>query len=167
MNKIYEKLLEKYLSLPEHLEDVIAGLSESDIDLRLEHGWSVRQYIAHLVEGEQLWQINLRMIIGLNGAKFPFDWYPSLGSQERWADLWGYRKRSLKAMLDLYRADTQYLVDILKYMPDDVWNNYGWIAWSGSDKEYRYSVREIVEMHIQHLDMHAEDIHAIRELHEC
>ena len=166
MNKSSTELLDEYLKLPERLEKVIAGLEEPDLDLRLESGWSIREYICHLVEGEQLWQINLRMAIGLNGMQFPFTWYPE-HSQIEWGELWAYGKRSLKIMLDQYRADTQYLVDILKNLPPDVWDRYGCIHWPGYEEESRYSVREIVEMHIHHLDGHAEDIRAIRALHGC
>ena len=163
MSKSHETLLEEYRRLPDHLEEVIAGLEESDLDLGKDGEWSIRQYICHLVEGEQLWQINLRMIIGLNGARFPFTWYPE-HSQDEWAELWAYGKRSLEVMLNQYRADTQYLVDILKNLPD-VWDHYGRITWSGDDAERRYSVRDIVEMQLRHLDGHAEDIRAIRALH--
>ena len=167
MNKSNEALLDEYLKLPDRLEEVLAGLSETDLDLSLESGWSIREYACHLVEGEQLWQVNLRVILGLNGAKFPLDWYPSLGSQERWAEIWVYGKRSLKVLLDQYRADTQYLVDLLKNLPGNIWEHYGRITWPGAKKESRYSVRDIVEMHIGHLDGHAEDIRAIRALHGC
>jgi len=165
MKESYESLLEIYRQLPDGLDAVIAGLEETDLDLRLESGWSIREYICHLVEGEQLWQINLRIVLGLNGAEFPFCWYP-LHSQDEWAELWVYGKRSLKVLLEQYHADTQYLVDILKNLPD-VWEHYGRITWPGYEQESCYSVRDIVEMHIRHLDGHAEDIRAIRALHGC
>ena len=167
MEESYKSLLENYRQLPGRLEAAIAGLGESGLDLRLESGcWSIREYICHLVEGEQLWQINLRMILGLNGAEFPFAWYPQ-HSQMEWAALWAYDKRCLQVLLDQYRADTQYLVDILKNLPDAVWEHYGRITWPGYEEESRYSVRDIVEMHLHHLDGHAEDIRAIRALHGC
>ena len=165
MSKSHDELLREYRKLPERLEEAISGLDESDLDLRLESGWSIREYICHLVEGEQLWQINLRMIIGLNGEKFPFDWYPRR-SQDEWVELWAYSKRSLKVMLNQYRADTQYLVDILKNLPD-AWQHYGRITFPGDEEERRYTVRDIVEINLQHLDVHAEDIRAIRTLHGC
>ena len=166
MSKSHAELLDEYCQLPERLEAVIAGLSESDLDLRKGDEWSIRQYICHLVEGEQLWQINLRMVLGLNGAKFPMTWYPE-HSQIEWSELWAYDKRCLQVMLDQYRADAQYLVDILKNLPDAVWKHYGRITWPGYDEESRYSVRDIVEMHIHHLDVHAKDIRSIRALHGC
>lgn len=164
MKKPEGELLDEYLKLPERLETFIAGLEEDDLNLRLERGWSIREYICHLVEGEQLWQINLRVIIGLSGEEFPFNWYPK-HSQDEWAAHWAYGKRSLDVLLEQYRADTQYLVDTLKHLPG-VWKNYGCIKWPGYEEESRYTVRDIVEMHIHHLDEHAEDIRAIRAHHE-
>lgn len=166
MSKSPDQLLEEYCQLPEELEAVIAGLKESELDLRKGDEWSIREYICHLVEGEQLWQINLRMILGLNGAEFPMTWYPE-HSQIEWSQLWAYNKRCAQVMLDQYRADTQYLVDILKNLPNVVWEHYGRITWPGYDEESRYSVRDIVEMHLEHLEVHAEDIRTIRALHGC
>ena len=165
MSKSYEELLREYRELPDGLEAEITGLSESDLDLRLESGWSIREYICHLVEGEQLWQINLRVIIGLNGTKFPFEWYSKL-SQDQWVESWAYGKRSLQIMLDQYRSNTQYLVNILENLPD-VWNRYGRITFPGDEAERQYTVRDIVEINLHHLNVHAEDIRAIRALHGC
>ena len=165
MSRSHAEILEEYRKLPDRLEEAIAGLDETDLDLRLESGWSIREYICHLVEGEQLWQINLRVIIGLNGERFPFDWYFKL-SQDEWVEHWAYHKRSLKAMLDLFRADTQYLIDVLESMPD-VWEHYGRVTWPGEEEETRLSVRDIIEIHIYHMAGHTEDIRAIRVLHGC
>ncbi len=164
MNKEYETLLNQYLELPARLGEVLAGLAEEDFDLRMEGEWSIREYVAHLVEGEQLWQINLRVILGLNGAKFPMTWYPE-HSQMEWSELWAYNKRSIKVLQDQYQADTQYLVNLLENLPDEAWAHYGRITWPGAEEETRYSVRDIVEMHISHLAIHAEDIRAIRAQH--
>ena len=163
MKDLVTRLLGDYLKLPDRLEAVIAGLDENDLDLGLDSGWSIREYICHLVEGELLWQINLRVIIGLNGENFPFTWYPE-HSQDEWAEYWAYGGRSLNVLLDQYRADTQYLVDTLKHLPD-VWEHYGCIKWPGYDQDSRYTVRDILEMNIHHLDEHTEDIRAIRALH--
>ncbi len=164
MKKEYETLLDQYLELPNRLEETLNGLEGEDFDLCLEGEWSIREYVAHLVEGEQLWQINLRMVIGLNGTEFPFTWYPE-HTQVEWAELWAYNKRSIEVLLDQFQANTQSLVDMLENLPDKIWKHYGRITWHGAEKESLYSVREIVMMQISHLDGHIEDIRAIRTLH--
>ena len=159
-------LLDQYFQLPERLEAAIAGLEETDFDLSKGEDWSIREIICHIVEGEQIWQINLRTVIGLNGAQFPFDWYFAL-SQLEWSERWRYNSRSLNALLDLFRANTQYLIDILRNMPDEVWEHYGRVTWPGAKEETHLTIRDIVKIHITHLDQHAADIQVIRTLHGC
>ena len=166
MNQTSEVLLVQYLQLPVRLEAAIAGLEETDLDLRKGEDWSIRQIVCHLVEGEQLWQINLRTVIGLNGSKFPFEWYFEL-SQDEWSERWTYGTRSLKAMLDLFRANTEYLADILRNLHPDIWEHYGRVTWPSAEKETRLTVRDIIEIHIRHMDGHAADIQAIRTQHGC
>ena len=165
MKKTDQILLDQYLQLPERLEKAIAGLDESALDLRKGEDWSIREIICHLVEGEQLWQINLRTVIGLNGSKFPFEWYFEL-SQGEWSERWVYGTRTLKVMLDLFRANTEYLADILRNLPSDIWEHYGRVTWPGAEEETQFTVRDIIEIHIRHMDGHAADIQTIRSEHE-
>ena len=166
MSETNDDLLAQYLCLPTRLEEAIAGLDESALDFRIGEDWSIREIVCHLVEGEQLWQINLRTIIGLNAAEFPFQWYFEL-SQDEWSKRWSYGTRSLKVMLDLFQANTQYLADILQKLPSGVWEHYGRVTWPGAEEETRLSVRDIIKIHIQHMDGHAADIQAIRVKHGC
>jgi hypothetical protein len=155
-------LLKKYLQLPERLEAVIAGLSETDLDLRGQ-GWSIRQYVHHTVEGELLWQINLRAAAGYDGIVFPMTWY-FVQEQDTWAECWGYDRRPVEPALALFRGSTSNLVGFLNCLPE-AWDHSGRITWPGNQKESIYSVRDIVLMHIGHMDQHEADIRAVRELH--
>ncbi|MCJ7432263.1 MAG: DinB family protein [Anaerolineales bacterium] len=159
-----KSLLEKYLKLPDRLEAAVAGLSESDLDLKQGDGWTIRQYVHHLVEGENLWQVNLRAVVGTDGIAFPFTWYFAL-PQDEWAKRWAYDKRPLGPSLALFRANTWNLVETLRNIPD-VWEHFGRVTWRGAEKETCITVRQIVEMHLGHMDGHVEDIQAIRVLYQ-
>ncbi len=161
-----EALLARYLQLPDRLETAIAGLSESQLDLALDTGWSIRTYVHHTVEGEMIWQVNLRAILGRNGIEFPFTWYFGL-RQDDWADCWSYGKRATGPALSLFRGSTASLVEILRYAPPEAWEHFGRVTWPGQEKENRITVREIVLMHLRHMDQHTADIRAIRERHGC
>jgi len=164
MNEEHELLLQRYLQLPNRLETVIEGLSELDFDLKLESGWTIRQYVHHLVEGEYFWQVNLRAIVGTDGILFPFTWYFGL-TQDEWADRWAYDKRSLEPSLSLFRASTWNLVEFLRNVPD-AWEHFGRITWPKGKEETRITVCEIVEIHLGHMDQHVEDIQEIRAFHQ-
>ena len=163
MSVKHEVLLKKYLQLPDRLEAAIAGLSESDLDLKGD-GWSIRQYIHHTVEGELLWEINLRAAAGCDGIAFPMNWY-LVQNQDTWAERWGYDRRPIEPALALLRGATSNLVDFLRCLPE-AWERSGRITWRENQPETVYSVRDIVLMHIGHMDQHVADIRAIRELHK-
>lgn len=158
----YESLLQRYLRLPDCLEEAIAGLSESDLDVKQDDGWTIRQIVHHVVEGENLWQVNLRAIAGTDGILFPFTWYFAI-SQDEWVKRWAYDKRPLGPSLALYRASTWNLVEFLRNIPE-AWDHFGRVTFPG-EQEQCATVCEIVEMNLRHLDCHVKDIQAIRALH--
>lgn len=164
MPNSHEPLLKEYLQLPERLEAAIAGLSESDLDLTIGEGWSIRQYVHHTVEGELMWQIFLRAIVGRDGIEFPIAWYFGL-PQEEWARRWAYDKRPLAPTLALFRASTASLAELLRNMAPEAWNHSGLVTWPGAEKETRLTVRDILLIHIRHMDQHTADIGAILERH--
>jgi hypothetical protein len=162
----HEVLLARYLQLPERLEAAIAGLTESQLDLTSSSGWSIREYVHHTVEGEWIWQVNLRAILGRDGIQFPFTWYFGL-RQDDWADCWSYGTRPTGPALLLFRGSTANLVGILRNVSEKTWEHFGRVTWPGQEKESCFTVREIVEMHIRHMDQHTADIRALREMHHC
>ena len=163
MSKNHDVLLKKYLQLPDQLEAAVAGLDEAGLDLKTD-GWSIRQYVHHTVEGELIWQINLRAAAGSDGIAFPMDWYFTQ-AQDVWAERWGYDRRPVAPALALFRASTRSLVEFLRLLPE-VWERSGRVTWPGEQQESRLSVRDIVLMHIGHMDQHAADIQRIREFYK-
>ena len=164
MSAAHAALLKKYLQLPDRLEAAVAGLSESDLDLR-GAGWSIRQYVHHTVEGELMWQLSLRAILGTNGIEFPIQWYFAI-SQDEWAQHWASDKRAIEPTLALFHASTRSLVELLRSVDPEAWKHFGRVTWPENDKETRLTVRDIVLIHIGHMDQHTKDIQAIRELHK-
>jgi hypothetical protein len=164
MGNPHEHILKKYLQLPDRLEAAIAGLDETGLGWKGKEGWSIRAYVHHTVEGELIWQVNLRAAAGCDGIAFPMGWYFTQG-QDKWAEQWGYERRPVEAALALFRGSTRDLVDFLRCLPE-AWDRSGHITWPGDQHETILSVRDIFLMHIRHLDQHTADIRAIRELHK-
>jgi hypothetical protein len=156
--------MKRYFQLPDLLEAALSGLSESDLDLALADGWSVRQYAHHTVEGELIWQVNLRAVAGSDGIAFPMDWYLTQ-PQETWAERWAYDRRPIQPSIDLFRASTRNLVHFLEALPS-VWNHSGHVTFPGASQESVFTVRDIVLMHIRHTQGHVRDIHSIRTYHD-
>ena len=157
-------LLKRYLKLPDKLRAAVAGLDDAQLDLTLSTGWSIREYVHHTVEGELMWQIFLRAILGQNGIEIPIAWYFGLEQQE-WGRRWVYGKRSINPTLALFGGSTANLVELLHNIPAGSWNHFGRVTWPGDEMETRLTVRDIVLMHLGHMDRHTADIYAIRAFH--
>jgi uncharacterized damage-inducible protein DinB len=157
-------LLKRYLKLPDRLEAAIAGLNDEQLDLTLGTGWSIREYVHHTVEGEQMWQLFLRAMLGKDGIEIPIQWYFDL-TQDDWAKRWASGKRAVGPSLSLYRGSTASLVELLRNIPPEAWKHYGYVTWPDDDEETHITVRDIVLMHLGHMDHHTGDIRAIRTAH--
>jgi len=163
MTEIHDVLLKKYLQLPDRLEAAIAGLNESELDLRGE-GWSIRQYVHHTVEGELMWQLYLRAILGTDGIEFPIQWYFAI-SQDEWAQHWASDKRAVEPTLALFRASTRSLVELLHCVDPQCWKHCGYVTWPGAKEATRLTVRDIILIHIGHMDQHEADIRSTLQSH--
>jgi hypothetical protein len=164
MSTLHDPLLKRYLKLPERLEAAIAGLDEAQLDLTLGTGWSIREYVHHTVEGELMWQLFLRAILGTDGIELPIQWYFAM-PQDDWAERWAFRKRLVEPTLALFRGSNASLVELLRNIPAEAWKHYGGVTWPGDAKETRLTVRDIVLIHLGHMDQHTADIQAIRTAH--
>jgi hypothetical protein len=112
-----------------------------------------------------MWQQFLRAIIGTDGIEFPIQWYFAI-TQDDWAEHWVFGKRAVGPTLSLFRASTASLVELLRNIPAETWEHYGRVTWPGVDKETRLTVRDIVLIHLGHMDQHTADIQAIRTHHQ-
>ena len=158
-------LLEDYLRMPGKLQAALKGLSEGQLNRRLAAGgWSIRAYVMHTVDGENLLQTTLRAALGVDGTRLPFDWYFQL-TQDEWAEHWAYDRRSLALAIQRYQASTESFVDMMRQLPAEVWERAGHVTWPGRSESTRLTVRNIVEINLGHLDGHIDDIRLIRAEH--
>ena len=164
MSDSNSSLLKRYLKLPDQLEAAIAGLDDDQLDLSMGTGWSIREYVHHTVEGEQMWQLFLKAILGQDGIQIPIQWYFAL-TQDEWAKRWASGKRAVGPSLGLYRASTASLVELLSNVPAEAWEHSGCVTWPDEEEETNLGVRDIVLMHLGHVEHHTGDIRAIRAEH--
>lgn len=151
-----------YARGPEVLDDALAGLADDDHDLAPESGqWSIRQIVHHVVEGDDLWALPLRVALAKPGALYRQDWYTP---DNAWADLLDYAHRPVASALALFRAQRAYTADLLRHLdPAAVWTNSVMYSWPGQQEPYPFSVRGIVESQAVHAYVHADAIRAIRD----
>lgn len=151
--------LRRYQEGPRHLEQVVLDLTDADLDARpSQGGWTIRQIVHHIVDGDDIWKMCIKMAMGNEEGEFTLGWYRAL-PQETWADRWAYSKRSLDISLSLLKAVRAHVVQLLESAPE-VWDHSVLVRTSKGEGE-RIPVGFVVQMQADHVFHHIERIRAI------
>jgi uncharacterized damage-inducible protein DinB len=156
-----DKILELFKQGTSILEDALAGLSDIELDYAPSNGgWSIRQIIHHVVDGDDLWKNCIKIALGGEQAEFTLKWYMAL-PQIEWAKRWSYEKRSIDVSLTLFRAIRDHILQLLEYVPD------GWtksVQFQDSNGEIEIvPVGFVIQMQADHVEHHVKRILAIRK----
>jgi hypothetical protein len=160
----HQKLLENYQQIPCLLESALQGLSDADLDLNRGEGWSIREVAHHLVDGQSLFAMCIKALVGTDGIELPMTWYFAI-SQDEWACRWAYAQRPLCPSLEAYRCGINEIADLLVHCPD-AWTHAGYVTWPGQTERTTMSIEAIVDLVYRHACAHIEeDILLIRKLY--
>ncbi|MCX6168003.1 MAG: DinB family protein [Ignavibacteriales bacterium] len=156
-----DKILELFKQGPDILENALAGLSDKALDyVPSKGGWSIRQIVHHIVDGDDLWKICIKIALGNEEAEFTLNWYIAF-PQIEWAKQWSYEKRSIDVSLALFRAIRDHILQLLEYAPD------GWtksVQFRNPNGEIEVvPVGVVIKMQADHVVHHVKRISAIRQ----
>ncbi len=151
--------LARYREGPALLEAAVTNLTDAELDAApAGGGWTIRQIVHHVADGDDIWKLGIKMALGNEQAEFSLAWYRGL-SQQAWGDRWAYGRRSLDASLALLRAARAHILQLLESVPD-VWDNAVVVRKPDGDLE-RVPIGFIVQMQADHVLHHLERIRGI------
>jgi len=151
--------LSRYREGPQQLEEVLMNLTDADLDAKpAQGGWTIRQIVHHIVDGDDIWKMAIKMAMGTEEGEFALGWYWAL-PQQTWAERWAYAKRSLDVSLSLLRAERAHVVQLLESAPE-VWERTFLVRTPKGEVE-RIPVGFVVQMQADHVSHHIERIRAI------
>ena len=154
-----EAAISRYREGPVLLEHTVMGLRDAELDAKpSEGGWSVRQIVHHIADGDDIWKLGIKMAIGNEQAEFDLGWYSSL-AQVTWGDRWAYSRRSIGASLSLLRASRDHVLQLLAAVPE-AWNRSVAVRTRQGELE-QVPVGFVVQMQADHVMHHLERIRAI------
>jgi hypothetical protein len=157
-------LLTRYVEGPERLEAAIDGLADEGFDVAMSADtWTIREYIHHVVDGDDLWQVCVKAALGNSDATFSLQWYWDI-PQDEWAKLWNYAGRDVEPTLALFRANRLHVAQLLQRIPG-AWERSIFIEWPTGER-MQIDVTYVIEMQAQHLEGHVKDISEIRQAHK-
>jgi uncharacterized damage-inducible protein DinB len=144
---------------PAQLANAVMHLRDVDLDaMPSAGGWSIRQIVHHVADGDDIWKLGIKMAIGNDQAEFVLSWYWTQ-TQKAWADHWAYSNRSIGTSLALLKASREHVLQLLESAPES-WNRAVVLRTSSGEIE-RIPVGYVVQMQGDHLFQHLERIRAI------
>ncbi len=151
--------ISRYREGPTLLEEAVSGLQDADLDRKPSGGgWSIRQIVHHIVDGDDIWKGCIKMAIGNEQAEFALAWYSSQ-TQDTWADRWAYSQRSIGTSLSLLKATREHVLQLLESVPE-TWDRSVTVRTKQGEIE-RVPVGFVIEMQADHVIHHVERIRAI------
>ena len=156
-----DKILELFKQGPVILENALSGLCDFELDYTPSSGgWTIRQIIHHIADGDDIWKSCIKMALGNEQAEFTLKWYSAF-PQTEWAKRWSYENRSINESLALIKANRDHMLQLLKYAPD------GWtksVQFRDSNDEIEVvPAGAVIQMQADHLVHHVKRILAIRQ----
>ena len=156
-----KEILDLFKQGPDILENALAGLSENELDYSPSNGgWTIRQIVHHLVDGDDLWKTSIKMALGNEDAEFTLAWYLAFPQME-WAKRWSYENRSIDISLALLRVNRNHILQLLEYAHN------GWkksVKYRNPDGEIEaVPVGFVIQMQADHVVHHVKRISEIRE----
>lgn len=153
-------LIAQYADCLSQLRAALDGLTETDLDLAPpEGGLTIRQIVHHVVDGDDLWKMAIKMALGKSDAVFTLQWYWDT-PQVTWAENWAYARRAIEPSLALFHANRLQVAQLMQQIPD-AWDRSITIQWRHRPPE-RVTAGYIVAMQAKHAMQHVDDIRAIR-----
>lgn len=151
--------ISRYREGPTLLERVVRGLHDTDLDaVPSGSGWTIRQIVHHIVDGDDIWKMCIKMAIGNEQSEFDLGWYWAQ-PQEIWGEYWAYSQRSVDASLSLFKATRDHILQLMESVPD-AWNRSVAVRTRDGEVE-RVSVGFVIQMQADHVFHHIERIRGI------
>jgi hypothetical protein len=154
--------LKRWASIPGEIRAAVAGLSTRDLDRRGgTEGWSIREYVHHLVEANLVASNSILAALGKPGCVFDWSWVtPDAG----WMRRLGYDRAPIDTALDLVEALCSHVARVVQAAPGAMRRPVR-LRDAPRVRLRRRTVRQILEDEAGHARHHLGDVAAARKAH--
>jgi hypothetical protein len=151
--------ISRYREGPPLLERAVSGLRDADLDaVPSGGGWTIREIVHHVVDGDDIWKLCIKMAMGSEQSEFALGWYWAQ-SQEIWGDRWAYGSRPIDVSLSLFKAARNHILQLLEGVPD-AWSRSAVVRMRDGEVE-RVPVGFVIQMQADHVFHHVDRIRRI------
>jgi DinB family protein len=144
-----QRLIETYRDGYSAVADALDGITDDELDRSAEDGWTPRQIVHHLGDGEMEGATRLRRLLALESPTI-------LGYDEK-AFAWLAADRPIKPSLEAFRWSRESTGQLLERMSDDDWRRVGKHTERGA-----FGTEDWLKMYVSHAHDHAAQIRRAR-----
>ena len=157
-----DDILEAYALAPVHLDEVLADLPQSALDLtRSNDTWTIREIVHHMIDADAMVTAIMMAGLGSSGCTFDQTWYPTDNS---WATTLAYAQRPLEPALALFHATHRSTEHLLRVLPD-AWERYVIFRWERDPEGAKITVGNLVHSRVHHAQHHIAQIQQTKQIH--
>ncbi len=136
-----DDILLLYARAVDDLDTTVISLSPRELDQELAPGgWTVRQLVHHIVDGDDIWSMAIKAALAASGTGYQHDWYTSDNACAVTLD---YARRAVEPAVVLFRARRTYIVELLSQLPDP-WDRYVMFTRPGKPEAIHLTVEAMV-----------------------
>ena len=155
-----EKILKNYIQGIDQLDQVLGDATDSQLDLARAPGkWTIRQIVHHIADAEDIWKMAIKAALSNPGCTFDISWYIL---NNKCAVPLKYADRPIEEAISLFKAARRQIVELMHHV-NQSWKKSMILAHTDEKKEY--SMTDMINWQIQHLQIHVDQILETRKVH--
>jgi hypothetical protein len=163
LSTIQQVLLTSLEGQIERFDYLVRGLTFDQFDLSADKEaypgtWTIREIIHHLVDDGDVWSLRIKQAIATPDVTVRLEGFPG---NEVWAGHLDFEDRDVGPAVDLILAHCHYLIELLTRF-SNAWNQSILLVDTQTSSERSMNILQIVQMLVEHLDEHLDQIEAIK-----
>jgi hypothetical protein len=151
-----------WASIPRRIRGAVSGLSARDLGLRGgSEGWSIREYVHHLVEANLVASNIVLAALGKPGCAYDWSWVmPDAG----WMKRLGYDRMPIEPALRMLEHLCAHVATVVRVAPGGLAGKVRLVDAPGA-KPYGRTIQQILEEECEHAQRHLHDVAQTRKAH--
>ncbi|HCI78775.1 MAG TPA: hypothetical protein DHW02_03710 [Ktedonobacter sp.] len=152
MPKPSEEEFTTYANAPSRISTLIQGLDSAALNYTpAEDEWSIHEILVHLADSELVGSWRIRRAIAEPGTTI------QAYDEATWAKAMNYKHQNSSAALQLFSALRTSNTQLLRSLPDEVWEHSVVHSENGT-----MSLYDVFETYIRHIDTHIQQIEQLK-----
>jgi|SRR5215469_10939203 len=154
-----DRTLKEWHSTPQKIRECVADLKRDDLEVRGgAEGWSIAEYIHHLVEANFIAAHVVLNALGGQGATYDWSW---ITPDRDWMRRLGYDRAPIEPALALHESLAHHIASLLALKPRGLRRSIA-ILDSPGGRPRTTTVAKILGDEVTHVSHHLEEIESIR-----